>query len=130
MSVRTVQRLIMTLWSKCNSAKTISPHSLRHTTATLSITLGTDISAVGDLLRHSSLDITRRYIGLVGARRRAAVEKLAVTIPRKVIPTLLDVPRSVNQWEIPWTDRRLRIVEGSKKEIDVQESSCATGEAA
>jgi len=64
MSIRSVQRLITSLWSKCGSAKSISPHSLRHTTATLSITLGTDISAVGDLLRHSSLDITRRYIGL------------------------------------------------------------------
>ncbi len=86
MSIRSVQRLIPTLWGKCGSTKRISPHSLRHTTATLSITLGTDISAVGDLLRHSSLDITRRYIGLVGERRRAAVEKLAVTIPPQVIP--------------------------------------------
>ena len=121
-SIRSVQRLVTALWSECSSAKTITPHSLRHTAATLSITLGTDISAVGDLLRHSSLDITRKYVGLVGARRRAAVEKLAVTIPREVVPTRLDEPRSVDRWEIPWTDRRLKIVEGSEKEIDVQES--------
>jgi integrase/recombinase XerC len=121
-SIRSVQRLITALWAKCNSAKTITPHSLRHTTATLSITLGTDISAVGDLLRHSSLDITRRYIGLVGARRRAAVEKLAVTIPRDVIPTRPDPSRSVDRWEIPWVDCYQEILDPPQNSIDVQES--------
>lgn len=84
-SIRSAQRLINRLWSKCASPKRISCHSLRHTTATLAITLGIDVSGVGDLLRHSSLDITRKYIHLVGARRREAVDRLAVTIPSSVI---------------------------------------------
>ncbi len=130
MSIRAIQRLVTRLWAKCGSAKRISPHSLRHTTATLSITLGTDISAVGDLLRHSSLDITRRYIGLVGARRRAAVEKLAVTIPRDVIPTRLDPSRSVNRWEIPWAGCYQEILDAPQNSIDVQESSSDIVEAA
>jgi integrase/recombinase XerC len=122
MSIRSIQRLVTTLWSKCDSAKTITPHSLRHTAATLSITLGTDISAVGDLLRHSSLDITRKYIGLVGARRRAAVEKLAVTIPREVIPMRQGESRSVDRWEIPWLDCHQEILGPPQNSIDVQES--------
>ena len=121
-SIRSVQRLIASLWTQCGSAKRISPHSLRHTTATLSITLGTDISAVGDLLRHSSLDITRRYIGLVGARRRAAVEKLAVTIPPSVVPMTSELPRSVDRWEIPWVECHQEILGPPQNSIDVQES--------
>lgn len=121
-SIRSVQRLIDRLWSKCGSAKRITPHSLRHTTATLSITLGTDISSVGDLLRHSSLDITRKYIGLVGARRRAAVETLAVTIPQVVLPEVHRKSRSVDRSPRPVLD----ICEGVAREvqnpIDVQES--------
>ncbi len=85
LSIRSTQRLIARLWSKCASPKRISCHSLRHTTATLAITLGVDVSGVGDLLRHTSLDVTRRYIHLVGARRREAVDRLAVTIPSSVI---------------------------------------------
>ena len=122
MSIRFVQRLVAALWSKCGSAKTITPHSLRHTAATLSITLGTDISAVGDLLRHSSLDITRKYIGLVGARRRAAVEKLAITIPREGIPMRPDPSRSVDRWETPWVDCYREILDPPQNSIDVQES--------
>ena len=123
MSIRSVQRLVTRLWAKCGSAKRISPHSLRHTTATLSITLGTDISAVGDLLRHSSLDITRRYIGLVGERRRAAVEKLAVTIPPQVIPIKNQPSRPVDPpWEIPWADCAANIVGVPANSVDVQES--------
>ena len=94
-SVRSVERLVTSLWSKCGSTKRISPHSLRHTTGTLLITLGIDISSVGDLLRHGSLDVTRRYVGLVGARRRVAVQKLAITIPPEVIPRQEGEPRSV-----------------------------------
>jgi site-specific recombinase XerD len=85
LSVRSVQRLIDALWSRCGSPKHATCHSLRHTTATLSITLGTDVAAVGDLLRHGSLDVTRRYIGMVGERRRAAVDRLGATIPASVL---------------------------------------------
>lgn len=116
-SVRTIQRLISKRWATCSRSKTITPHSLRHTTATLSIMLGTDISAVGDLLRHSSLDITRRYIGLVGERRRAAVDKLAVTIPPEILPKECQ-PRSVDRSALEGQDIR----EGTEKNsIDVQE---------
>jgi site-specific recombinase XerD len=121
MSIRSVQRLVTALWAKCGSAKRITAHSLRHTTATLLITLGTDISAVGDLLRHSSLDITRRYIGLVGERRRTAVDKLAVTIPREIVPSRQFESRSVDRSEVPRLERR----ESSRPRqnpIDVQES--------
>ena len=122
MSIRSIQRLVTTLWAKCGSTKTISSHSLRHTTATLSITLGIDISAVGDLLRHSSLDITRRYIGLVGARRRAAVEKLAVTIPPSVISMTSELPRSVDRCEIQWVDCHQENLDPPQNSFDVQES--------
>jgi site-specific recombinase XerD len=64
------------------SAKAVTPHTLRHTAATLAITLGTDISTVAALLRHSDLNTTRRYVHLVDAQRRVAVRRLATGIPR------------------------------------------------
>lgn len=118
MSVRSVERLIDNLWSRCNSPKRITPHSLRHTTCTLLVWLGVDISSVGDLARHSSLDTTRRYVGLVGERRRMAVNSLAVTIPRSVLPSAI---RSVDPSEITPTRPQLSVVQGSKKDVDEQE---------
>jgi transcriptional regulator of met regulon len=84
-SIRAVQRLVERLRQKTGSAKHITPHTLRHSAATLALTLGTDLSTVADLLRHSDLNTTRRYLHLVDERRREAVRKLAVAIPPDIV---------------------------------------------
>jgi integrase/recombinase XerC len=85
LSVRSVQRLLVSLRAAVGTAKHVTPHTLRHTTATLALSLGADLSTVGDLLRHSDLNTTRRYLHLVDERRREAVRRLAVAIPDDVV---------------------------------------------
>ena len=42
--------------------KTLSPHKLRHTHATMLITNGADMNSIRLLLGHSTLNMTQRYI--------------------------------------------------------------------
>jgi integrase/recombinase XerC len=86
LSARSVQRLVERLCVAVGTKKQVTPHTLRHTTATLALAMGSDLSTVGDLLRHTDLNTTRRYIHLVDERRREAVRRLETTIPSGVIP--------------------------------------------
>jgi site-specific recombinase XerD len=85
LSVRSVQHLLVRLREAMGTAKKITPHTLRHTTATLALTLGADLSTVADLLRHTDLNTTRRYLHLVDERRREAVRRLGTAIPAELL---------------------------------------------
>ena len=84
-SVRSVERVIASLRGKAGIEKPGSCHSLRHSMATLSLELGTDIGTISEILRHSSVAITQRYIHCFDGRRRDAVRRLARTIPTEVL---------------------------------------------
>jgi integrase/recombinase XerC len=107
-SIRAVQRLVAKLRAASGSAKRITPHTFRHTTATLALTLGADLSTVGDLLRHSDLNTTRRYLHLVDERRREAVGRLAVAIPAELLHERRNEPEAPsagpqsNVRALPW----------------------------
>lgn len=87
LSVRSVQRLVRTLAVASGSPKALSPHSLRHGTATLSIALGTDLATTAALLRHTSSATTAQvYVHVLGEReRRTAAAKLGSIIPPEVL---------------------------------------------
>lgn len=85
LSIRSVQRHVERLRGQIGTAKRITPHTFRHTTATLALTLGADLSTVADLLRHSDLNTTRRYLHLVDERRREAVGRLGAAIPAELL---------------------------------------------
>lgn len=87
MSIRCVERLIERLRIRMGTKKRFSPHSLRHSTGTLALLFGVDLATVGELLRHASLDVTRRYLHLIDQRRRSAVTQLAKVIPLSVLPS-------------------------------------------
>ncbi|GMV19922.1 MAG: hypothetical protein AMXMBFR56_81460 [Polyangiaceae bacterium] len=87
LSSRSVQRLVARLRNATGTAKRVTPHTFRHTAATLALTLGCDLATVGDVLRHADLNTTRRYIHLVDERRREAVRRLGGVIPRAVLPS-------------------------------------------
>ncbi|MFI5300259.1 MAG: tyrosine-type recombinase/integrase [Polyangiales bacterium] len=82
---RDVQRLLVKCRTSIGTAKQITPHTLRHSVATIALTMGVDLSTVGELLRHSSLDTTRQYLHLIDTRRRDAVTRLEVAIPRDLL---------------------------------------------
>jgi integrase len=52
-------------------------HDLRHTAATRLAESGIDLFVMADILGHSDINMTRRYVTTTDARRRAAVEALA-----------------------------------------------------
>jgi integrase/recombinase XerC len=86
LSVRSVQRLMAALRKATGTPKHVTPHTLRHTAATLALTMGADLSTVADLLRHSDLNTTRRYLHLVDERRREAVRRLGCCVPKEILP--------------------------------------------
>jgi integrase/recombinase XerC len=73
LSIRATEALVARLRSRMGSA-------------TLTLTAGTDLATVAELLRHQDVNTTRRYLHLVDTRRREAVRRLAGTIPSAVLP--------------------------------------------
>lgn len=82
-SPRAVEDLIVKYARAAQLGKRVTPHSLRHSTATQLIRLGHPIEVVAEVLHHRSLDTTRSYIHLVGEEVHAAVASLAGERRRK-----------------------------------------------
>lgn len=74
LSIRSVQRLVAQLRESVGSAKRITPHTFRHTTATLALTLGADLSTVADL------HVPR---GSCPCSRREGLASSAISTPRR-----------------------------------------------
>jgi len=77
MSARAVEDLVAKYAKASGLDKHVTPHVLRHSTATALIRAGNGIEVVADVLAHSSLDTTRHYVHLVGEQVHAAVASLA-----------------------------------------------------
>jgi integrase/recombinase XerC len=77
LSPRAVEDLVAKYAKLAGIEKHITPHVLRHSTATALIRAGNGIEVVADVLAHSSLDTTRHYVHLVGEQIHAAVASLA-----------------------------------------------------
>jgi site-specific recombinase XerD len=115
LSVRTIENWMVQLRAKMRTTKKITPHTLRHTAATLALTMGTDLATVAELLRHSDLNTTRRYLHLVDTRRRDAVRRLSITVPEEVLrnvtlTTTLPEPSTTDIHSMPKTPRETSAV--------------------
>lgn len=81
LSVRTVERLFEKLRAKIGSSKHITPHTSRHSVATLALSQGTDVVTVSQILRHASINTTMLYLHLIDGERRKAINRLGVIVP-------------------------------------------------
>lgn len=85
-SVRSIQRLLARLRRETGLAKHITPHSLRHATATEAIGRGVSLPATAALMRHARVETTMLYVALVSTARREAATCIGGAIPRNVLP--------------------------------------------
>lgn len=75
-SVRAIQRLVLNLASDAGLKKSVSPHKLRHTFATLLLDSGADLEVIRELLGHESIATTQIYLHTSTAATRRAVDRL------------------------------------------------------
>lgn len=75
---RGIQREVKKIAQRAGLEKRVSPHVLRHTFATLTLNNGADITAVQELLGHSSPETTLRYARITEERKREQHRKYLV----------------------------------------------------
>ena len=82
MSVRAVQDVIRSLGERAGLMRSVSPHALRHGSATELFELGTKLEVIQEHLGHESVLTTRRYVHTKAAARREAVDALGTRAAR------------------------------------------------
>jgi integrase/recombinase XerD len=78
LSKRGIQREIAAIAKQAGLEKRVSPHTLRHTFATLTLNNGADLVAVQHLLGHSDPSTTQGYAVLSDDRKREQYKKFLV----------------------------------------------------
>jgi integrase len=68
---------------KKSGLEEVTFHTLRHTTASLLVMQGVDLTTVRDILRRKSIEMTLRYAHLAPAHRKAAVDALEEALKPK-----------------------------------------------
>lgn len=96
LSIRAVERRFVELRDALGTAKKITPHTARHSVATIGLSQGTDVVVISKLLRHARLATTMRYIHLCGTEKRDAVARLGALVPPSLVASVglpaTDVP--------------------------------------
>ncbi|MFC4767218.1 tyrosine-type recombinase/integrase [Effusibacillus consociatus] len=72
LTVRQVERIIQKAREQSNIKKKVSPHWLRHTSATLALIHGASLQQVQETLGHAQINTTQRYLHTVEQMKKAA----------------------------------------------------------
>jgi len=75
LSTQTVANVIRTLCTHAGLTKRVTPHTFRHTVATLLLRNGADLRVVQEILGHASITMTQRYTHVAKEHVRGALEK-------------------------------------------------------
>jgi integrase len=85
-SVRSIQRLFERLRVAAGLTKRVTPHSLRHATATEAIGRGVSLPDTAALMRHARIETTMIYVAIASNARRVAATRIGAAIPRSILP--------------------------------------------
>ncbi|HEY4640617.1 MAG TPA: tyrosine-type recombinase/integrase [Thermoanaerobaculia bacterium] len=75
LSTQAVANIIRGLCSHAGITRRVTPHTFRHTVATLLLRNGADLRVVQELLGHASITMTQRYTHVVKEQMREALER-------------------------------------------------------
>jgi site-specific recombinase XerD len=76
LAIRSIQELVKATAVAAEIPKTITPHKLRHTFATLLLERGADLRVIQELLGHASIATTQVYTHVVQTHKKKAVDLL------------------------------------------------------
>ncbi len=76
LSVRMVQETIRRAARRAGIQRSVTPHLLRHSSATQLVEMGTPLPVVQEICGHAEITTTRRYVHLADTRRRQAIDDL------------------------------------------------------
>jgi len=76
LSVRAVQEIVSALGEAAGIERPVTPHLLRHSSATELVELGTPIRVVQEVCGHASVTTTERYVHVRSGARREAIDAL------------------------------------------------------
>lgn len=85
LSARAIEARFEVWRAELGWTRPLHPHVLRHTHATGSLELGTDIATVADLLRHRGLRSVMVYASVQDGARRTALAKLGRLLPEEIL---------------------------------------------
>jgi site-specific recombinase XerD len=74
-STQTVANVIRALCLAAGVTKRVTPHTFRHTVATLLLRNGADLRVVQEILGHASITMTQRYTHVAKEHVRGALER-------------------------------------------------------
>ena len=77
LSIRTVQEFVKRFGGLADIRTPVTPHVLRHSSATRLAELGTPLRVVQEICGHASVTTTERYVHVNGNERRRAIDALA-----------------------------------------------------
>jgi site-specific recombinase XerD len=80
LSVRSVQEIVKALGKAAGISRAVTPHLLRHSSATELVDLGTPIRVVQEVLGHAAVTTTERYVHVRNGGRRAAIDALGARV--------------------------------------------------
>lgn len=83
LSVRVVQQLVVSYAKRAGIARTVTPHLLRHSSASELVELGVNLRVVQEHLGHASVKTTERYTRVSDPARRSAVDSFGAAWRRK-----------------------------------------------
>ncbi len=88
LSIRTVENWFVKLRVAMGTAKKLTPHTLRHSFATLQLLNGADLPTVSGNMRHADVNSTLWYLHLIDRRKDEAIDRLGATIPQDLLDAI------------------------------------------